>query len=393
MFPLYIDYFSHINLTDRVKQTFNGAGNGTKLLLLQIMESEYYGREDVYLILRNGYKPVDEIEEKIINAQYFEKIYVNDLSDIHYPRDSVLFIPLVCGREMIIAESLKKKYPHLKIYGRIHDRNHNFPFDFHDRYYYVGWKRTGLYSFIDFYGKKILFAFKYPAWIKCFDKVLTVSNYSLQKLAHKNVKFINYYYQGILGYYSDLGHQSKKKSEEYILFVNGDRPEKNGLRAIEGFVQYKNKHKDDKVRLYVTSTKKEIQNALLRRLKSNKFFNSEDVKFFGYLEYTELKELYENSAFLLFLSKGEGFGLPLLESLYCGRPVLASWSTSIPEVAGSSVRYVNPFDIDSIIKGIEYMRNPKHLRYYEGAIKRRKAIIDKQIKEDAAMFIRELFEE
>ena len=83
----------------------------------------------------------------------------------------------------------------------------------------------------------------------------------------------------------------------------------------------------------------------------------------------------------------------MLESLYCGRPILASWSTSIPEVAGSSVRYVNPLDIDSIAKGIEYFRNAEHIKFYEKAIIRRREIIDKQIQEDAKMFIRELFEE
>ncbi len=393
MHLLYIDYFSHISLTDRVKQTFSGAGNGTKLLVLQIMESEYYGKYDVYLILHKNYKPADEIEEKIIGGEGFKKIYVESLDEIEYSHDAILFIPLVCGREMIVAEKLKKKYPYLKIYGRIHDRNHNFPFDFHDRFYYTGWKRTGLYSFIDFYGKKVLFALKYASWIKCFDKVLTVSNYSLQQLAHTNVRFINYYYQGILECYTSESETRDKQSEEYILFVNGGRPEKNGLRAIEAFIEYKNSHRNDPIKLYVTSTKKETQNALLKKLVKDKRFNQEEVLFFDYLEYDQLKSLYANSSFLLFSSKGEGFGLPLLESLYCGRPVLASWGTSIPEVAGSSVRYVNPFDNHSIAKGIEYLRVPDHLKFYEEAIRRRKKIIDKQIEEDARMFIRELFED
>ena len=146
MFPLYIDFFSHISLTDRVKQTFNGAGNGTKLLLLQIMESEYYGRDEVYLILHKGYKPTDLIEEKIISAEYFKKVYVDNLEEINYAPGSVLFIPLVCGREMIVAEGLKKKYPELKIYGRIHDKNHNFPFDLYDRYYFNGWKNWTIFN-------------------------------------------------------------------------------------------------------------------------------------------------------------------------------------------------------------------------------------------------------
>ena len=238
-----------------------------------------------------------------------------------------------------------------------------------------------------------MFALKYASWINCFDKVLTVSNYSLQKLAHKKVRFINYYYQGILNCYTSKESTVDKPSEEYILFVNGGRPEKNGLRAIEAFIKYKIHHRNDNIKLYITSTKKDTQKALLKKLIKNKSFNQEDVVFFDYLEYEQLKSLYVNCSFLLFASKGEGFGLPVLESLYCGRPILASWGTSIPEVAGSSVRYINPFDINSIVKGIEYLRVPEHLKFYENAIRRRKEIIDKQIEEDARMFIRELFED
>ena len=117
------------------------------------------------------------------------------------------------------------------------------------------------------------------------------------------------------------------------------------------------------------------------------------MKFYDYLSFDELNELYVNCKFLLFTSKGEGFGLPILEAMMGGRPTLASWNTSIPEVAGSSIRYINPFDIDSIKKGIEYYSVPENLEFYEKAVRRRGVIVKEQIKEDADMLFRELFEE
>ena len=103
--------------------------------------------------------------------------------------------------------------------------------------------------------------------------------------------------------------------------------------------------------------------------------------------------MYSECAFLLFTSKGEGFGMPVLEAAMCGRPVLASWNTSIPEVLGSSIRYVNPFSVDSIAEGISYYRDKDNIKIYEESIKRRLKIVQEQIKEDARMFMRELYEE
>ena len=75
MSTYYFDYFSHIKLSDRVGQIFNGGDNGTKLLFLQIMESSYYKTNMQYLILPKGFKPTDNIENKIVEGERFEKIY------------------------------------------------------------------------------------------------------------------------------------------------------------------------------------------------------------------------------------------------------------------------------------------------------------------------------
>ena len=294
---------------------------------------------------------------------------------------------------MIVANRLKHQYPYLKIYGRVHDKNHNFPFDYKDRKFYSGFQRTGLHLFIDWFGKKILFKLKYSKWISNFDKVFTVSNYSLQLLKDKRVKFINYYYQGVLNHFKIIDHpyKDKYKKAKYILFVNGGRPEKNCIRALEAFMQYKEKNNND-IKLFITSITEQTKTNILKSFKKKDMDYLKDVEFYGYIPYEELQCLYENSQFLLFASKGEGFGLPVLESILCNRPVVASWSTSIPEVAGSAVYYVNPLDTEAIANGIEYMLNDKNLKFYEEAIKRKREIILNQIAEDEYMLLHDLFE-
>lgn len=396
MGKFYFDFYSHIKLGKRVGQPFNGANNGTELLLLQILESTYYGKRQISVVYPMGFKPRNKYEKRFLEAEKLTSIFVDNMDDIPFEQGDILFIPLVCGRELMETDALKRKFPFLRIYGRIHDKNHNFPWDFMDRFYYSGIKRTGLVHTVDWLGKRLLFAIKFRKWTSNFDKIFTVSNYSMQKLKGKKVKFINYYYQGVLDYYTDDVQKMKYTAEEdqkYLLFVNGGRPEKNCLRTILAFEQYKKEHPDDSTKLYITSTKRDARDNLIRTLSKHSEFHAEHIKFFDYLSFEELNWLYSNCKFLLFTSKGEGFGLPILEAMMSGRPTLASWNTSIPEVAGSTIRYVNPFNIESIKKGIEYYSIPENLKFYEQAIGRRAVMIKAQIREDRDMLIRELFEE
>lgn len=67
----------------------------------------------------------------------------------------------------------------------------------------------------------------------------------------------------------------------------------------------------------------------------------------------ELKWAYEHAIGLLYTSRCEGFGLPLVEAMSLGCPVVASNASSMPEVAGDDAVYVNPDDVESIRAGIE----------------------------------------
>ena len=66
---------------------------------------------------------------------------------------------------------------------------------------------------------------------------------------------------------------------------------------------------------------------------------------------------------LVFASLYEGFGLPVLEAMACGCPVIASNFTSIPEVGGDSVYYVDATNVEDIAKGMSAMLNNQNLRH------------------------------
>jgi glycosyltransferase involved in cell wall biosynthesis len=76
------------------------------------------------------------------------------------------------------------------------------------------------------------------------------------------------------------------------------------------------------------------------------------VRTLGYVEEAELRALYRGATVFAYPSLGEGFGLPVLEAMTAGVPVLTSDRSSLPEVAGDAARYVDPTDVGAIRDGL-----------------------------------------
>ncbi|MBN2464191.1 glycosyltransferase family 4 protein [candidate division WOR-3 bacterium] len=82
------------------------------------------------------------------------------------------------------------------------------------------------------------------------------------------------------------------------------------------------------------------------------------VRYVGRVDDRELACLYSLACIMVYPSVYEGFGLPVVEAMACGCPVLCSWSSSLPEVGGTAVRYFRPHDVDDLAtKAAELLRN------------------------------------
>ncbi|HEY2024048.1 glycosyltransferase family 1 protein [Paraburkholderia sp.] len=90
--------------------------------------------------------------------------------------------------------------------------------------------------------------------------------------------------------------------------------------------------------------------------------HSQQVVWAGFVSDEELKSLYENAGCLVFPSLYEGFGLPPLEAMYCGCPVIASARTSIPEACGDAAMYCDATSADDIAAKIAQMMSDADLR-------------------------------
>ena len=109
---------------------------------------------------------------------------------------------------------------------------------------------------------------------------------------------------------------------------------------------------------------------------------SKKVKFVGRKSGKELCNLVANSLAMVYVSYFEGFGIPVLEGMKSGVPVVTSNVSSIPEVGGDAVVYIDPFSIDSIKKGMVEASNKENFIKYrnKGLIQAEKFSWEKSAK-------------
>ena len=133
---------------------------------------------------------------------------------------------------------------------------------------------------------------------------------------------------------------------DYILYVGNMGPHKNLVNLVRAFNIVKDKF-DIKLILSgkVTHGKDVIDE--VNNLKLDKL-----VKFLGYVPVMHLPYLYNGAKLFVFPSRYEGFGLPVLEAMKCGVPVITSNVSALPEVGGDAALYVDPYDIESIANAI-----------------------------------------
>ncbi len=136
-------------------------------------------------------------------------------------------------------------------------------------------------------------------------------------------------------------------SQPYVFYPGSLSPRKNMARAIEAFARIASRVPHD---LVVTAGKswkdRPVFEALARHGLRDRF------RQLGCVPSSELPALYRMASLCLYPSLYEGFGMPVLEAMACGCPVIASETSSIPEVAGDAALLVNPLDVDALAEAI-----------------------------------------
>lgn len=158
---------------------------------------------------------------------------------------------------------------------------------------------------------------------------------------------------------NSLSSSERPSSESYFLFVGTNEPRKNIGRLLEAFHQALKS--DISIRkLIVVGMKGWGRDELCCSIERLNLHSHVDVK--NYLPEFELIDLYRNAHALVMPSLYEGFGMPLVEAMAFGVPVITSNCSSMPEVAGDAAIYVDPYSVDSIAFALKSMSDDKILR-------------------------------
>jgi glycosyltransferase involved in cell wall biosynthesis len=158
-----------------------------------------------------------------------------------------------------------------------------------------------------------------------------------------------------LAYDSEVFHQGDLPSESiavskpYFLYIGRHDPHKNLPRIIAAFAalsdcrEYELWLAGTPDRRYTPKLKAQIEELGI----------TGQVKFLDYVTYNQLPTMLRNAQALVFPSLWEGFGLPVLEAMACGTPVITSNISSLPEVAGDAAILVNPYNTEEIAAAMQ----------------------------------------
>jgi glycosyltransferase involved in cell wall biosynthesis len=140
-------------------------------------------------------------------------------------------------------------------------------------------------------------------------------------------------------------HGNGAKKQKLIIAVGSIQPYKNIDTLVTAFTRFKQAGDPDYVlKLVGGADPRVFQHTRLRQAVAGRG----DIQFTGYLPDAELLALYETATCFVFPSLFEGFGIPPLEAMACGCPVIASNAASIPEVCADAALYCDPRDPDEM---------------------------------------------
>ncbi len=211
-----------------------------------------------------------------------------------------------------------------------------------------------------FYIKKVL-----PFLIKKLDHILTVSECSKKDIVQ---------YVGVPSEKVTVTHLACDKSEfnttsspeaneririnykifdPYFVYISRlEHPGKNHVSLIQAYNKFRDKI-DKKILLVLAGSDWNGSEEVHSLAEKSKY--KSDIIFTGFVQQRDTAELYRAALAMIFPSRFEGFGLPILEAMACGTPVACSNCSSLPEIAGDAALLFNPMNIDNITATLEIL--------------------------------------
>ena len=195
------------------------------------------------------------------------------------------------------------------------------------------------------------------------DFIITGSEFSKQEILEN----ININASKVKVIYHGLNHELFKVKEEltlsidlppkFIFSVGSIEPRKNLLGLLKAYNLLSSQLKDT-YKLVLAGFKGWENREIMKLIELNK----EHIHYLGFISDEELVKTYNLASLFVYPSFYEGFGLPVLEAMACGTPVVCSDHSSLPEVGGDAVVYCNPNSVEDIKEKIEFVLNDTTLQ-------------------------------
>jgi glycosyltransferase involved in cell wall biosynthesis len=213
------------------------------------------------------------------------------------------------------------------------------------------------------------YQYYFPLFAKRSDRLQTVSEFSKKDIVQRygiDPDLIDVVYNGAHERFQPMTENEitayRNNSTEgapYFVFVGALNPRKNVARLLHAFDALK-KSSDLPHKLLIVGEKMFLTGSIQEAFQSME--HSKSVIFTGRLDNEPLRRVVAAAESLILPSTYEGFGIPLVEAMQCGVPVLAADATALPEVTGDAGLLFDPLEINSIVGAMKRMAENNDLR-------------------------------
>lgn len=210
----------------------------------------------------------------------------------------------------------------------------------------------------------------FPKFAEKAIRIATVSEFSAQDISHTyqvNREKIDVVFNGVNEIFAPASKEEiesfKEKNtggENYFVTVGSIHPRKNVVRTIQAFTWFRSKYPEQKAKLVLIGNTYWWNRTMKAAFEKSPF--KKDIIFMGRMSDAEMNVAVSGALSLLYISYFEGFGIPMIEAMRCGTPVLAANATAIPEIAGKAAYYVDPFSVEDISYGLLRMATDEEER-------------------------------
>lgn len=216
-----------------------------------------------------------------------------------------------------------------------------------------------------------------PSVVKKSDKIVTVSHFEKNCIAEffgmKDDKRLTAIYNGVSTHFIPIADETELKRvkvkyhlpDQFFFFHGNTDPRKNTIGTLKSFSDFSKQSKFDFKLVILDFDTYELEKLLIE-IGDKQLINS--IVLLGYVVGTDLPVIYSLCTIFLYPSLREGFGIPMLEAMGCGVPVITSNTSSMPEVAGDAAHIINPYNPKEITDGIIKILGDR--AYYEALCKK-----------------------